>query len=96
MRSLIVIGALLAATAADAQGYRTVIQRTGSGVTVSTYRTEPVPSVIIVPKLSDAEEREKAERIAVWERRCQPIPGPPDRHGVRRMTYAAPGCDTGN
>lgn len=95
MRTLIVIAALTAATVANAQGYRTTIQRYGNGYVVSTYRTDPAPSVIHVPKPTDADDRASAERFARWQDRCKPVAGAPDRNGIRRYVYAAPNCDTG-
>lgn len=95
MRTLIIFATVLAATAANADTWRTTTQRNGSGWTTTTTRTEPAPSVVYTPKPTAEDIRRSDERSARWQERCKPVAGAPDANGIRRYVYAAPNCDTG-
>jgi len=51
------------------------------------------PYVIQVPR-AEAENREAENHERLWRARCHPVVKP-DRYGVNRYVYAAPGCEYG-
>jgi hypothetical protein len=54
-----------------------------------------IVQVITVPAVrDDREAAASAERERLWVARCRPV-SRLDDHGVRRFSYAAPGCEFG-
>lgn len=97
MKTIIVLGALLAATTVHAQ--TTTINRYNGQTTITTrpYITyEPRPSIVYVPRATAEEIEASRTREAAWLIRCKPVLTSPDANGVRRYSYAAPGCEFGD
>jgi hypothetical protein len=72
-----------------------LVQCVGPGVTCIWRDKIGDPYVLRVPPPQTAEEQEAAdEREAAWVARCHPTTAP-DKFGVERYRYSAPGCEFG-
>jgi hypothetical protein len=92
MKRLLTLALLLGLTAA-AHAQTTIIS--GPRGTVHIFSPRPRPQQpMFAPDLRTPAEI--AARTEAWEARCRPTLSAPDKLGVQRYVYAAPGCEFGD
>jgi hypothetical protein len=96
MRTLLIVAATLATmTGASAQSLSCVGGYASLHCTMyDSGAFGPAKIIHVDPPLTAADQAEADERIATWERFCDPLIET-DASGVRRYTYAHPGCEYG-